>query len=91
MYKPKPLTVPGVFAKLTEIAKISGSAAQSKKVAIINKLLAASEGEEAKFIVRSLSGKMRLGLAEKTVVIGLAHASVIVRNSKARLKSQLVA
>ena len=25
MFKPKPLTVPNVFAKLTEIAKISGN------------------------------------------------------------------
>lgn len=46
-------------------------------------LLAASEGEEAKFVIRALSGKMRLGLAEKTVIVALAHASVIVRNSGA--------
>jgi DNA ligase-1 len=55
--------------------------AQNRKVGIIMQLLAASEGEEAKFVVRALSGKMRLGLAERTVVVALAHASVIVRNS----------
>ena len=37
---------------------------------------------EAKFIVRFLEGKLRLGLAGKTVLVGLAHAMVIHETEK---------
>ncbi|KIR34105.1 DNA ligase 1 [Cryptococcus deuterogattii MMRL2647] len=77
MFKPKPLTVPYVFQCLTEIAKATGNASQAKKVGIIKKLLAACQGTEAKFIIRSLEGKLRIGLADKTVVVALAHAIVL--------------
>lgn len=50
---------------------------QNKKVGIIKKLLAACQGNEAKFIVRSLEGKLRIGLADKTLVVALAHAIVL--------------
>ncbi|KAL7418448.1 ATP-dependent DNA ligase Cdc17 [Cryptotrichosporon argae] len=77
MFKPKPLTVPYVFQSLTEIAKASGNASQTKKVGIIKKLLSACQDQEAKFIVRSLEGKLRIGLAERTLVLALAHAMVL--------------
>ncbi|WVO21208.1 uncharacterized protein IAS62_002515 [Cryptococcus decagattii] len=77
MFKPKALTVPYVFQCLTEIAKATGNASQAKKVGIIKKLLAACQGAEAKFIIRSLEGKLRIGLADKTVVVALAHAIVL--------------
>lgn len=48
-----------------------------KKVGIIQKLLTACTGSETKFIVRSLEGKLRIGLAEKTLVTALAHAIVL--------------
>jgi ATP-dependent DNA ligase len=53
------------------------SQSQNKKVGIIKKLLAACQGNEAKFIVRSLEGKLRIGLADKTLVVALAHAIVL--------------
>ncbi|KAF8846362.1 ATP-dependent DNA ligase [Paxillus ammoniavirescens] len=77
LFKPKPLTVPFVFTNLKEIALSSGHSSQAKKVSIVTKLLAACQGGEAKYIVRSLEGKLRIGNAERTVLVALAHAAVL--------------
>ena len=91
MFKPKPLTVRGVHKGLMDIATVTGNGAQSRKVDGIKKLLSAADGSksgkvdiakdkggssEAKYIVRFLEGKLRLGLAEKTVLTALAQAMV---------------
>lgn len=90
MYKPKPLTVRGIHKSLLNIAVMQGNGAQTRKVDGIKKLLSAADSgggkvdltkdkggpSEAKFIVRFLEGKLRLGLAEKTVLISLAQAMV---------------
>jgi DNA ligase-1 len=88
--KPKPLTVRGVHESLLAIAKMEGHGSQDKKVGAIRKLMAAADvnskaididtdkggPSESKFLVRFLEGKLRLGLAEKTVIVALAHAVV---------------
>ncbi|KAA1074966.1 hypothetical protein PGT21_025855 [Puccinia graminis f. sp. tritici] len=76
MFKPKLLTVNSVYQDLKTIATTSGNSSQAKKVGIITKLLASCQGEEAKFIIRSLEGKLRIGLAERTVLVALANAAV---------------
>lgn len=51
-------------------------------MSIITKLLAACKGEEAKYIVRSLEGKLRIGNAERTVLVALAHAVVLAEQDR---------
>ncbi|KAK4169361.1 hypothetical protein QBC43DRAFT_251509 [Cladorrhinum sp. PSN259] len=90
MFKPKQLTIRGVLKGLLDIATVTGNGAQGRKVDGIKKLLSAADASggkvdinkdkggpsEAKFIIRFLEGKLRLGLAEKTVIVSLAQAVV---------------
>ncbi|KAJ3037303.1 tRNA ligase [Rhizophlyctis rosea] len=79
LFAAPPLTVPSVFKTLKEIAAITGTASQSKKIKLITKMLSACKGNEPKFLIRSLEGKLRIGVAERTVLPALANASVAIQ------------
>ncbi|KAJ3556383.1 hypothetical protein NPX13_g10148 [Xylaria arbuscula] len=89
MFKPKPLTVRGVHKGLMDVATVTGNGAQGRKVDLIKKMLSAADSRstgridiskdkggpsEAKYLVRFLEGKLRLGLAERTVLVSIAQA-----------------
>nr|XP_055166786.1 DNA ligase 1 isoform X4 [Nyctereutes procyonoides] len=74
MLPPPALTAAGVFAKFRDIARLAGSASTAKKIDVIKGLFVACRHSEARFIARALSGRLRLGLAEQSVLAALSQA-----------------
>jgi DNA ligase-1 len=73
--KPKPLTVAQVLSVFRGIAAISGSKSRNLKIDLIKGLLVKVQNPaETKYIIRGLQGKLRIGLAESTVLTSVAHA-----------------
>ncbi|CAL9051874.1 unnamed protein product [Musa banksii] len=76
MFKPQPLTIAKVFDTFRAIAKESGKDSQDKKRNHIKGLLVAATECEPQYLVRLLQSKMRIGLAEKTVLVALGQAAI---------------
>ena len=70
----QPLTVQRVYEVLDKMAKTSGSGAVDLKLSLLAGLLAAATPEEAKYIMRTVTGNLRLGIADMTVLDALAIA-----------------
>lgn len=78
--KPKPLTARLVLEELRHITRTTGGKSMDRKVGIIKKMMISCQGMEAKYLVRALQGKLRIGLAAQTVLVSLAQAFVHCMN-----------
>ncbi len=66
------LTVEEVYKTMEEIAKTSGSGSSQTKLGMLSRLLNSASSLEAKFLVRFVTGKLRLGVADFTVLDALS-------------------
>jgi DNA ligase-1 len=70
----KSLTVQRVYETLDKMAKTSGAGAVDSKMAHLAGLLADASPKEAKYVMRTVTGNLRLGIADMTVLDALAIA-----------------
>ncbi|MGB9853926.1 MAG: ATP-dependent DNA ligase [Candidatus Bathyarchaeales archaeon] len=70
----QPLTVQKVYETFDKMAKASGSGAVDAKISLLAGLLADATPKEAKYIMRTVTGNLRLGIADMTVLDALAIA-----------------
>jgi DNA ligase N terminus len=74
------LTAQEVWLSFQQIAQTKGNHSQQWKVDIIKKMLVRTiDPMETKYIIRGLQGKLRIGLAQSTVLIAFAHAFTLTR------------
>jgi DNA ligase-1 len=66
-------SIQSVYVALEKIASASGAGSQERKVAGLAKLVAEMNPEGAKYIVRIVSGRLRLGFSDKTVIDALSY------------------
>lgn len=70
----KPLTVQRVYETLDKMARTTGSGAVDTKMALLAGLLSDATPKEAKYLMRTVTGNLRLGIADMTVLDALAIA-----------------
>ncbi|MCQ5375708.1 MAG: ATP-dependent DNA ligase [Methanomassiliicoccales archaeon] len=71
-----PLTLERVYDNLRRIAEAEGSGSQDLKIKMLADILHDASPIESKYIARIVTGKMRLGVADMTVLDALAQAFV---------------
>jgi DNA ligase 1 len=80
----EPLTVDEVFDHFLRIARAQGSGSQEQKLRLLNEMLARATAKEARFIVRAVTGKLRLGVADMTLLDALAILATFPKDPRAR-------
>lgn len=72
--KRPPLDVVEVYEQLMAVARASGKGSTAKKVELLASLLGRLSGEEAKYVVRIVQGRLRLGAGDPTILDALSVA-----------------
>ena len=68
------LSVRKVFWNLRRLVEMEGKGAVNRKLELIAELLTSASGKEAKYIIRTLQGKLRVGVADGTLRNAIAMA-----------------
>lgn len=84
--KSERLTAEEVYAALDRISKSSGAGSLESKIRQLTSLISKSSPIEAKYVTRTALGRLRLGVADMTLLDALAHALADGKESKPLLE-----
>lgn len=80
------LTILRVYSTLDKMAKAAGEGSQDVKLRLLTGLLNDAEPKEARYIIRMVLGKLRLGVADYTVLDALAIAFTGTKDNRPYLE-----
>ncbi|KAF4675378.1 tRNA ligase [Perkinsus chesapeaki] len=86
LFAPPPLTISKLYKELLVMSQAKGKDSQKLRKDIITKCLVAAKGEEAKYIVRTLQGRLRVGILSATILQALAYAFVLTKPAEGKDK-----
>ncbi len=78
----KTLTVEKVFENMRKIAQATGPGSQDRKIRLVVELLNSAKPREGKYIVRTILGELRVGVAEGLVRDSIAYAFLVPHTSE---------
>ncbi len=74
LFSKKELSISGVYDSLLKIAHTSGSGSTDRKIDMLAGILGNSEAIEAKYIIRFVLGRLRLGIGDPTIMDSMSKA-----------------
>ena len=84
----KVLSVEKVFEDLRKLPLLSGEGSQEKKILTIYHLLLLAEPKEAKYLVRTILGELRIGVAEGLIRDAIVEAFLLSKTKEEKEKSE---
>ena len=84
----KKLTVDHIFENLQKLSIISGEGSQDKKLDLISELIISAQPKEARYIVRTILGELRVGVAEGIIRDAIVNAFLVDENSSKEEKEK---
>jgi len=87
----KKLTVEIVFENLQRLATATGGGSQERKLSLIAELLTSAQPNEARYIVRTILGELRIGVAEGIIRDAIVNAFLIKEKTGKEEKSDATA
>lgn len=84
------LTLDKVFENLQKLAGIEGKGSQERKFRLVAELVSSAKPKEAKYIVRTAIGDLRIGVAEGIVRDSIASAFLDTETMEKKKQSQSV-
>jgi DNA ligase-1 len=83
----EPMTVERVYSTLDKIAKTAGPGSQEAKLRLVSSLLHDATARQSRYIMKFVMGKLRLGIADYTVLDALALAFTGSRANRQALEN----